>query len=74
MFYGLDKTNYTLFESVVTNTIYYGIAFILYITGVLTPTPIGISLWFGIGNAFDSIASLVAYIFLLKKEKSTFWL
>jgi len=33
-FYGLGKTNYMLFESVVTNTIYYGIAFILYITGI----------------------------------------
>ena len=68
-FYGLGKTNYMLFESVVTNTIYYGIAFILYITGVWTPSLIGIALLFGIGNAFDSIVSLVAYIFLLKKEK-----
>ena len=68
-FYGLGKTNYMLFESVVTNTIYYGIAFILYITGVWTPSLIGIALLFGIGNAFDSIVSLVAYAFLLKKEK-----
>ena len=29
-FYGLGKTNYMLFESIVTNTIYYGICFILY--------------------------------------------
>ena len=68
-FYGLGKTNYMLFESVVTNTIYYGIAFILYATGVWTPTLIGIALLFGIGNAFDSIVSLVAYIFMLKKAK-----
>ena len=68
-FYGLGKTNYMLFESVVTNTIYYGIAFILYATNVWTPTLIGIALLFGIGNAFDSIVSLVAYIFMLKKEK-----
>ena len=68
-FYGLGKTNYMLFESVITNAIYYGIAFILYITGVWQPTLIGIALLFGIGNAFDSIVSLVAYIFLLKKEK-----
>ncbi len=27
IFYGLGKTNYMLFESVVTNTIYYGTAF-----------------------------------------------
>lgn len=68
-FYGLGKTNYMLLESVVTNVLYYGTAFILYISGIWTPTLIGIALLFGIGNAFDSIVSLLAYIFLLKKEK-----
>lgn len=69
IFYGLGKTNYMLFESVVTNTIYYGIAFILYVTGLWTPSLIGIALLFGIGNAFDSIVSLSAFAYLLKKEK-----
>ena len=68
-FYGLGKTNYMLFESVVTNTIYYGAAFILYLCGAWQPTLIGIALLFGIGNAFDAIVSLVAYVFLLKKKK-----
>ena len=68
-FYGLGKTNYMLFESVVTNTIYHGGAFILYLCGAWQPTLIGIALLFGIGNAFDAIVSLVAYIFLLKKKK-----
>lgn len=68
-FYGLGKTHYMLFESVVTNTIYYGIAFILYINNLWTPTLIGIALMFGFGNAFDSIVSLLAYVYLLKKEK-----
>ena len=45
------------------------IAFILYATNVWTPTLTGIALLFGIGNAFDSVVSLVAYVFLLKKEK-----
>ena len=67
-FYGLGKTNYMLFESVVTNTIYYGSAFILYATKLWTPTLTGIALLFGIGNVFDSIVSLVAYMFLLKKQ------
>ena len=69
VFYGLGKTNYMLFESVVTNTVYYGVAFILYLTGVWTPSLIGIALLFGIGNAFDSIVSLGAFAYLLKKEK-----
>jgi ABC-type transport system involved in multi-copper enzyme maturation permease subunit len=68
-FYGLGKTNYMLFESVVTNTIYYGIAFALYASGIWVPTLTGIALLFGIGNAFDSIVSFCAYIFLLQKHK-----
>ena len=68
-FYALGKTNYMLFESVVTNTIYYGIAFVLYVTGIWVPTLTGIALLFGIGNAFDSIVSLGAYVFLLQKQK-----
>lgn len=68
-FYGLGKTNYMLFESVVTNLIYYGTAFILYLTGKWTPSLIGIALLFGVGNAFDSIVSAGAYCFLLKKKK-----
>ena len=68
-FYGMGKTNYMLFESVITNTIYYGIAFVLYIAGVWVPTLTGIALLFGIGNAFDSIVSLGAYVFLLRKHK-----
>ena len=67
-FYGLGKTHYMLFESIVTNTIYYGIAFILYATDVWEPTLIGIALLFGIGNAFDTIVSLGAYWFLLRKN------
>jgi Na+-driven multidrug efflux pump len=69
VFYGLGKTSYMLFESVVTNTVYYGIAFILYLTGLWRPSLIGIALLFGIGNAFDSIVSLCAFTYLLKKEK-----
>ena len=68
-FYGLGKTNYMLFESVVTNTIYYGIAFILYANGIWVPTLTGIALLFGIGNAFDSIVSLCAYVFMLRKQR-----
>lgn len=67
-FYGLGKTNYMLFESIVTNTLYYGTAFILYLCGTWTPTLIGIAILFGIGNAFDSIVSGGAFAFLLKKK------
>lgn len=66
-FYGLGKTNYMLFESIVTNIIYYGICFILYITNIFKPSLLNIALMFGIGNIFDSIVSGIAYWYLLKK-------
>ena len=66
-FYGRGKTNYMLFESVVTNSIYYGLFFVLYLTGVWTPTLIGIALMFGGGNAFDSVVSYLAYRYYRRK-------
>ena len=69
VFYGLGKTHYMLFESVVTNSVYYGIAFVLYLTGVWTPTLTGIALLFGIGNAFDSLVSFAAYRFLQRRRQ-----
>ena len=69
-FYGLGKTNYMLFESVVTNTVFYGVAFILYLTGVWTPTLNGIALLFGLGMVFDSVVSLCAYLHLSRKQET----
>ena len=68
-FYGLGKTNYMLFESVVTNVVYYGVAFVLYMTNIWIPTLTGIALLFGLGNVFDSAVSLGAYVYLVRKEK-----
>lgn len=68
-FYGLGKTNYMLFQSVVTNSVYYGIAFILYILDIWTPTLTGIALLFGVGNVFDGIVSFLSYVYFLHKEK-----
>lgn len=68
-FYGLGKTHYMLFESIVTNVIYYGIYFILYITNIFQPTLAGIALMFGFGNMFDTIVSFIVYIYMLKKNK-----
>ena len=67
-FYGLGKTDYMLFESVFTNTVFYGAAFVLYLTGVWTPTLTGIALLFGLGMAFDSVVSLAAYLHLRKRR------
>lgn len=68
-FYALGKTSYMLFESIATNTVYYGTAYLLYRFGIWTPTLTGIVLLFGFGIAFDSVVSLAAYLWLLRKEK-----
>lgn len=69
-FYGRGKTGYMLFESVVTNSIYYGGFFIAYLRGIWVPTLTGIALMFGIGNAFDTVVSGLAYVFFRIKDKS----
>jgi Na+-driven multidrug efflux pump len=67
-FYGLGKTDYMFFESIITNTIYYGGAFILYKIGIWIPSLTGIALLFGIGNAFDTIVSGAVYKYMLSKR------
>ena len=67
-FYGRGKIGYMLFESIVTNTVYYGLFYILYLTGKWIPTLTGIALMFGFGNAFDSIVSGVAYWHFRKRN------
>ena len=68
-FYGRGRTDCMLFESIVTNTVYYGTFFVLYLSGAWIPTLIGIALMFGIGNAFDSLVSGAVYVFFLKKHR-----
>lgn len=67
-FYGLGKTNYMLIQSMCIDGFYYGIMFILYLSGIFVPTLLGICLMFGIGMALDFVPTLILYIRLLKKE------
>ena len=66
-FYGRGKTNYMLFESVVTSSLYYGLFFVLYVTGKWIPTLTGIALMFGGGNAFDGVVSFLVYRYYRRK-------
>ena len=68
-FYGRGKTGCMLFESIVTNSVYYGMFFVLYRSGAWVPTLTGIVLMFGFGNAFDSVVSGVVYAYYLKKKQ-----
>ena len=67
-FYGLGKTNYMLIQSLCIDGLYYGIMFILYLTGIFVPSLLGICLMFGIGMALDFIPAMIIYILMLKKE------
>lgn len=67
-FYGLGKTNYMLIQSMCIDGFYYGVMFVLYLSGIFVPTLLGICLMFGIGMALDFVPTLILYIRLLKKE------
>lgn len=68
-FYGVGKTNYMLYQSLIINVFYYGIAFILYITKAFTPTLTSVSLMFGIGMALDFIPTTILYRKLLREKQ-----
>jgi hypothetical protein len=68
-FYGVGKTNYMLYQSLIIDVFYYGIAFILYITKSFTPTLTTISLMFGIGMVLDFIPTTILYRKLLREKQ-----
>ena len=49
IFYGIGKSNYMLFQSIIVNTIFYGTLFILYKFGIYTPNLQLIAIMFGVG-------------------------
>lgn len=68
IFYGIGKTNYMLFQSILVNTLFYGSLFILYTNGLYNPTLELIVLMFGFGIAFDSILTYFMFAWMLKKR------
>jgi Na+-driven multidrug efflux pump len=73
IFYGIGKTNYMLFQSLVINIVVYGGAFIFYIAGIYHPTLVSIALMFAIGTALDSILTYGMFVWMLKKERLKIW-
>ena len=66
-FYGIGRTDYMLFQSLIVNIFYYGGAFILYQNGIFVPSLFRISLLFGIGMTVDFIPTIILYFRMLKK-------
>ncbi len=68
VFYGIGKTQYMLFQSVVINSLFYGTLFILYITGVYQPTLMLIAIMFAAGIAFDSLLTYGIFVWMLRRR------
>ena len=69
IFYGIGKTNYMLFQSVVINTLFYGTLFALYKFGIYKPTLKLIALMFAAGIGLDALLTFAIYGWMLKKRK-----
>lgn len=65
-FYGVGRTDYMLWQSLIVNIIFYGTAFILFKTGVFEPALNGIAIMFGLGMLFDFIPTTYLYLKLLR--------
>lgn len=69
IFYGIGKTKYMLFQSLVINTVFYGGLFILYATGIYQPTLILIAIMFAAGIAFDSLLTYGMFVWMLRRKQ-----
>jgi len=58
IFYGVGKTQYQAYQAIITNGTVYVIAFILYLTGVWTPTFTSILILFSVGILVDSLLTV----------------
>lgn len=67
IFYGIGKTEYMLFQSVLVNVTFYGTLFVLFQKGIYNPTLELITLMFAAGIAVDSLLTFVMYWYLSKK-------
>lgn len=63
VFYGIGKTKYLAYQSILTNGTVYLVAFLLYASGLWTPTFEGVMVLFSLGILVDSILTL---FFLVK--------
>ena len=63
VFYGLGLTRFLAYQSIITNGTVYLVAFLLYVTGVWTPTFEGVMMLFALGIVTDTILTV---FFLVK--------
>ena len=63
-FYGMERTDLILYQSLVVNCGYYAIAFILYVQGIFVPRLQAIALLFGFGIVLDMLTTIVLFGFV----------
>jgi len=68
IFYGIGKTQYMLFQSLVINILFYGTLYFLYLTGIYRPDLMVIVIMFGTGIALDSLLTFGMFQWMLKKR------
>ncbi len=68
IFYGIGKTKYMLFQSVIIKSVFYGTLFVLYVTGVYQPTLMLIAIMFAAGIAFDSLLTYGMFIWMIRSK------
>lgn len=69
IFYGIGKTKYMLFQSLVINVLVYGGVFILWIADVYTPTLTNLALLFAFGIGIDSVLTYGLFVWMCKRGK-----
>ena len=57
-FYGTGRTEYLAYQSIITNGTVYVVAFLIYVTGLWTPTFEGVMILFSLGILVDSLLTV----------------
>lgn len=69
VFYGLGRIDLVLFQSLVINVIYYGLAFLLYLLDIWKPSLFSITWLFGIGMILGGLFDCFLYLWQMKKSR-----
>ncbi len=69
IFYGLGRTDFMLYQSLIINSLFYGTMFILFKKGLFLPSLDAIAIMFGTGMLLDSIITFIMYFHLVKNNK-----
>jgi Na+-driven multidrug efflux pump len=69
VFYGIGKTQYMLFQSILINVFFYGGLFALYTMGIYQPTLPLIVLTFATGIGLDSILTFVMFRWVVRRRE-----